>query len=121
MTLIYGSHVDFKASMILEPKPNVTFNYAVQLLFNRKEYGKFVYTILPLQPPATGSAGMEMTWPVKITGPKHATATLRIVVTSLTPTQETTQQDTVHQYRVVCDPKSCRLLRFFERRFGRCE
>lgn len=121
VTLLYGSHVDFKGSVLLNPKPDTTVRYVIQLRFNKKKYGQFVSTVLPLEPPSTGAVAMEMTWPVKVTGPKKATVTLRITSIPSVATFRTTEEDTVHYYQVACDPRCWRVVRFVERLFDRCQ
>jgi hypothetical protein len=120
-TLTHGASVDFNANMLFQAMPDATYRYTVQLFVNKKKYGKFEYTLLKLVPPSFGSAGMGMTWPVEVTGPKHAIVTLRVVITSSIATTGAMEYDTVHNYTVACNPRSLGLLRFFERQFGRCE
>lgn len=121
VTLLHGSHVDFKGSVLLNAQPDTAVKYVIELRFNKKRYGQFVSTLLPLQPPSSGAEVMNMTWPVKITGPKRATVAVRIVSIPSIATYETTEEDTVHHYQVACDPNCWRLVRLVERLFERCQ
>jgi hypothetical protein len=116
----HGTHQAFQMGMVFESALQATCTYHVQLLFNRKKYGDFEFIVLPLTPPATGRVSMGMLWPVKITGPRDAVVTTRLVSTSSLAVRSPQVHDEVHPYTVSCNQRTFGIVRSIEKYFKRC-